>query len=235
MKKNYIGAFALLLPLALAGVGSALAAEDDVETGTATEGEVTTGAGTEGGVAADTPTEDGTETGTATVGDVTTGTDPEDDTGAGSTTEGDVTTGTGSEDEAETGAPTGSDVVAGAAATKCSVATLHGTYLFAYQGLTVKGNPRGPFAVAGFEVYDGQGKVRSVSTSSSNGKIDRNVRTKGTYTVNANCTGTTKYSDGTRYDQFIAPDGSTFAFIQTNPGTVAAGFEPRATAQRVKD
>jgi hypothetical protein len=214
MKKNHIGAFALLLPLALAGVGSALAVENDVETSAAMEGEVTTGAGTEGGVAVGTPTEDGTETDSATEGDITTGTDPED--------------------EAETDPATGSDVVTGAA-TECSVATLHGTYLFAYQGVTVKGNPRGPFAVAGFEVYDGQGNVRSVSTSSSNGKIDRNVRTKGKYTVNANCTGSVRYSDGTRYDQFLAPDGSTFVFIQTNPGTVAAGFEPRATAQKVKD
>jgi hypothetical protein len=195
MKKNYIGAFAMLLPLALAGVGSALAAEDDVETGAATEGEVTTGAGTEG--------------------DVTTGTDPED--------------------EAETDPTMEGDVAAGAAAATCSVATLDGTYLFAYQGFTVKGNPRGPFALAGFEVYDGQGNVLSVSTSSSNGKIDRNVRTKGKYTVNANCTGSVRYSDGTHYDQFLAPGGSTFVFIQTNPGTVAAGFEPRGTAQRVKD
>ena len=153
--KNHIGAFALLLPLALAGVGSAFAAEDGVASGTA--------------------------------------------------------------------------------AARCSKATLRGTYLFAYQGLTVSGRDRGPFALAGSEVYDGRGNVRnSVSTSSTNGRIARFTRTTGTYTVNADCTGSVSYSDGTRYDQFVAPDGSTIAFVQTNPGTVAAGFEPRV-ARRVGD
>ena len=153
--KNHIGMFALLLPLALAGVGSALAAEDDAATD--------------------------------------------------------------------------------AAPAKCSQATLHGTYLFAYQGFTVSGNDQGPFAVAGSEVYDGLGNVRSVSTFSVNGKITQIARIDGRYTVNADCTGSTIYSDGTSYDDFIAPDGSIHVFVQTNPGTVAAGFEPRAIARRVDD
>jgi hypothetical protein len=153
--KNHIGVFALLLPLALAGVGSALAAEDNAATG--------------------------------------------------------------------------------AAAETCSVATLHGTYLFAYQGFTVSGEDRGPFAVAGSEMYDGLGNVRSVSTFSVNGKITQLARVNGRSTVNADCTGSTIYSDGTRYDDFIAPDGSIHVFVQTNPGTVAAGFEPRAMARRVDD
>jgi hypothetical protein len=127
------------------------------------------------------------------------------------------------------------DAVTGAAAAKCSEATLRGTYLFAYQGFTVSGKDRGPFAVAGYEVYDGLGNSSSVSTFSTNGKITRLDRVTGTYTVNADCTGSSVYSDGTRYDDFIAPDGSTLVFVQTNPGTVAAGFEPRVTARRVGD
>ena len=39
--------------------------------------------------------------------------------------------------------------------------------------------------------------------------------------------------DGTRYDLFLVPDGSRFAFVQTNPEFVGAGFEPRGTAERV--
>ena len=50
-----------------------------------------------------------------------------------------------------------------------------------------------------------------------------------------NPAGSVSYADGTRYDQFVAPDGSQIAFVQTNPGTVAAGFEPRVTARRVGD
>jgi hypothetical protein len=163
--KNHIGAFALLLPLALVGVACALPAKDD---------------------AAPRPTAEG-------------------------------------------------DIAIGTAPAECSLATLHGTYLFAYDGVRIEGDSRDPFAVAGFEVYDGRGNMRSVTTSSSKKGIDRHVDTGATYTVNANCTGIVQYSDGPRYDLFIAPDGTTFVFIQTNPGTVGAGFEPRVTAQRARD
>jgi hypothetical protein len=121
------------------------------------------------------------------------------------------------------------------AAEECSVATLKGTYLFAYEGFAIEGNNRAPFATAGLEMYDGQGNVHAIYTVSINGKISRNVPVKGEYVVNADCTSTASYSDGTNYDQFLAPDGSTFVLVQTNPGSVAAGFEPRATAQRVGD
>ena len=87
--------------------------------------------------------------------------------------------------------------------------------------------------MAGSEVFDGLGYVHSVSTFSVNGNITQLDRLDGRYTVNADCTGSTIYSDGTRYDDFIAPDGSLHVFVQTNPGTVAAGFEPRAMACRV--
>ena len=122
-----------------------------------------------------------------------------------------------------------------AATARCSEATLRGTYLFANDGLIVSGSDRGPFANAGIDVYDGNGHVRSVYTLSVNGRISRFVRVTGTYTVNPDCTGTARYSDGTRYDQFVAPDGSQVAFVQTNPGTVVAASESRVTARRVGD
>jgi hypothetical protein len=121
------------------------------------------------------------------------------------------------------------------AAEECSVATLHGTYLFANEGFTIEGNTRGPFAVAGSEVFDGQGNVHAIYTVSANGKIDRNVRIDGEYVVNADCTSTVSYSDGTHFDQFLAPDGKTLVFVQTDPGIVAAGFERSAMAKRVGD
>jgi hypothetical protein len=120
-------------------------------------------------------------------------------------------------------------------AAQCSEATLHGRYLFSYQGVTITGADKGPFAVAGFEVFDGKGKVRGFFTVSVNGKITRRVLSTGTYTVNSNCIGFASYSDGTHEDQYLAPDGSSFVFIQVDTGTVATGFEPRATARRVSD
>ena len=117
----------------------------------------------------------------------------------------------------------------------CSLATLSGTYLFAFSGTNVAGGQAAPFAVAGYEVYDGAGGMRSVTTTNAAGKLERNVRQPGTYTVAADCTGTVTYADGTIYDLFLAPDGTSFVFVETNPERVAAGFEPRATAQRVAE
>lgn len=109
----------------------------------------------------------------------------------------------------------------------CSLATLHGTYNFASDGVQVA--PRrgaGPFAYAGLVTYDGRGGVKQVVTISSNGVITRNLRETGRYTVHANCTesevdrggGTTQH-----YESFLRPDGSEFAFIQTDRGIVSAG------------
>jgi hypothetical protein len=116
---------------------------------------------------------------------------------------------------------------------KCSEATLDGTYLFAQNGVEIKGNDQRPFAIAGYDVFDGNGKVKGVASGNFNGQIFRNEPLSGTYTVKANCTGTFTFTDGTRYDQFIAPDGSKFAFVRTNPEFVSAGFEVRGSAKRV--
>ena len=122
-----------------------------------------------------------------------------------------------------------------AAGAKCSEAMLKGTYLFADDGVGIKGNDHIPFAYAGYEVFDGQGKVKAVFTLNNNGKkVIRNETISGTYSVEADCTGTATYSDGTRDDQFIAPDGSEFTFVQIHPkNLVTASFEPRGSAKRV--
>jgi hypothetical protein len=125
------------------------------------------------------------------------------------------------------------------AVAKCSKATLDGTYLVAYDGYEIKGDKKVPFAQAGYEVYDGNGKVKGVYSANFNGEVFRNLRFPGTYTVKANCTGTsTIISDGVpgRADLFIAPDGSKFTAVQTNPPElVASAFELRGTATRVGD
>jgi hypothetical protein len=118
---------------------------------------------------------------------------------------------------------------------KCSEATLKGTYLFAQNGVAIKGDEQLPFSYAGYEVFDGNGKVKQVLTLNINGKkVIHNETLSGTYSVKADCTGTATYSDGTREDQFIAPDGSQLTFVQTKPSEiVTAGFEPRGSAKRV--
>jgi hypothetical protein len=118
---------------------------------------------------------------------------------------------------------------------KCSEATLKGTYLFAGDGVAIKGDDQLPFSYAGYEVFDGNGKVNQVFTLNINGKkVIRNETISGTYSVEADCTGTATYADGTRYDQFIAPDGSELTFVGTQPKRlVTTSFEPRGSAKRV--
>jgi hypothetical protein len=119
---------------------------------------------------------------------------------------------------------------------KCSEATLDGTYLFADQGFVIRDNEKVPFANSGYEVYDGNGHTKGVSTTNVNGKITSKEPFSGTYTVKANCTGSSTYSDGTRYDDYIAPDGSMLTFVQTKPSNwVLAGDEHQVTAKRVGD
>ena len=112
-----------------------------------------------------------------------------------------------------------------ASTVKCSEATLKGTYLFAFDGVEIKGNSeQRPFAIAGYDVFDGNGKVRGVASGNVNGEVFREDPFTGTYTVKANCTGTVAYRDGPQIDVFIAPDGSKFAFVRTDPESVGAGY-----------
>ena len=123
-----------------------------------------------------------------------------------------------------------------ASGAKCSEATLHGTYLFAYDGFVIKDNEKVPFASSGYEVYDGNGHTKGVSTTNVNGKITSKETFSGTYTVKADCTGSSTYTDGTRYDDYIAPDGSKLTYVQIKPSKVVlAGDEQRVTAKRVGD
>jgi hypothetical protein len=118
---------------------------------------------------------------------------------------------------------------------KCSEATLEGTYPFAFNGVQIKGNnDQAPFAIAGYAVFDGNGKEKGVVSSNFDGEVSRKEPVSGTYTVKADCTGTLTFADGSQIDLFIAPDGSMFTFIQTKPSRlVGSGFQPRGTAKRV--
>src|SRR5829696_10594006 len=64
---------------------------------------------------------------------------------------------------------------------KCSKATLEGTYLFAQNGVEIKGNEQRPFATAGYDVFDGNGEVKGVASGNFNGETFRNESGSGTY------------------------------------------------------
>jgi hypothetical protein len=120
---------------------------------------------------------------------------------------------------------------------ECSVATLSGTYVSASDGWLIRDQNRVPFASVGLDVFDGAGQVNGVFSISINGRIEQNLRLSGTYTVNADCTGTWTTTDrsGTvvHFDLFIAPDGSQFTSVQTDEGVVLAVAEWRGSRKRV--
>jgi hypothetical protein len=115
---------------------------------------------------------------------------------------------------------------------KCSKATLHGRYLFAYDG--VVGKKQLPLAVAGQQLFNGNGTQHGVASFNANGKVVSNQRFSGTYSVKADCSGTIT-TDGNESDVFIAPGGSMFTWVYTDPGFVASGPELRVRAKRVGD
>jgi hypothetical protein len=123
----------------------------------------------------------------------------------------------------------------GESSSRCSDATLHGRYNFATESTQVSGTPpNGPFAYAGFVIYDGRGGDREVYTISAAGQVSRLVTETGTYHINSDCTGSetdTAPGAGTQhYDSFVSPDGSQFAYIQTDTGIVSAGTLTRTRA-----
>jgi hypothetical protein len=119
------------------------------------------------------------------------------------------------------------------AGAKCSEATLHGTYLFAFEDVEINGKQQ-PGAYAGYDVFDGNGHVKTVSSVNLNGQVIRNLRHGGKYSVKADCTGTYTTGPTEVQDLFIAPDGSKLTFVFVKPkSVVASGFEERVTAKRV--
>src|SRR5262249_58884323 len=105
------------------------------------------------------------------------------------------------------------------AESKCTPASLKGTYIYALDGFLVQGETaadRTPFAQSGQETYDGNGLLTAGAASASmNGTIVRSTYA-GTYTVNPDCSGTVTFTDNSNqtfhYDIFIKRGGSEFVY-----------------------
>jgi hypothetical protein len=112
-----------------------------------------------------------------------------------------------------------------AAAGRCTIGTLKGTYLYSSIG-TLDGKP---YAESGREVYDGKGGVEL--TYSGTGGAAGTMR--ATYTVSPDCIGKAVYPYGQTLSSFISPDGSRFTYtITRGPGerpTALSGWEIRVS------
>jgi hypothetical protein len=113
-------------------------------------------------------------------------------------------------------------------ATKCTLVTLKGRYLFALTGTLFPPaeTQESAEARAGYRIFNGDGTGTYIATTNVNGVITA-ADSHGdlSYTVNADCTGTLEIlpaGPGANQEIFIAPDGDGMTAIATGSGHVEA-------------
>ena len=118
----------------------------------------------------------------------------------------------------------------------CSDATLHGLYVFTASGFNIVAGVPQPKAIVELIDFHGDGNLTvPAATVSINGAISRSTPGgTGTYTVNADCTGSLVFGPpvapaGPAYDLFAAFKGAQIQMIQTGPGSPVF----QGTAERV--
>lgn len=120
----------------------------------------------------------------------------------------------------------------GSPAPSCGVHTLRGSYLFATHGWNIVGGVAVPKAIVEGIDFNGDGTLVSpFATVSINGTIIRSSGGLGSYTVEADCTGTLTFTAGPSFDIFVQPgDGKQVWMIQTGPAVAPpAVFEGTVT------
>jgi hypothetical protein len=125
-------------------------------------------------------------------------------------------------------------------ATKCSLKTLKGRYLFATTGTALppafglqEGDPPSLISVAGYQIFDGMGKGQDFVTVLFNGiKLDLPVPIPTTYTLNSDCTGTYTEGGADTFDIFVSPNGDELASIATGQGFVLVNAPSRRVAPK---
>jgi hypothetical protein len=74
------------------------------------------------------------------------------------------------------------------------------------------------------------GKITLLRSSSFGGAIVKRLLIKGTFTVNGDGSvslSLTTPSETINFDAYFTPDGNTFTFVETDPGTIVNGFATR--------
>jgi hypothetical protein len=115
---------------------------------------------------------------------------------------------------------------------RCTLATLHGRYMFDATGYNIVNGSAVPKTVAEFLTFNGDGSLTTIGTAVVGGTVVAKHPGTGTYTVNDDCTGTLTFSNGFTFDLFIAPNGRSFHMIQTVTGQMIAGEARRVSHPR---
>lgn len=113
---------------------------------------------------------------------------------------------------------------------RCSNATLTGRYATRGDGFVPGGPPPAPFvpfATVSMMTFDGYGHLSNDVTTSTNGAINSSVN-PGTYTVDADCTGSMTITIPAppfqlSFNLVIADSGEEFNLIATTPSVVTVG------------
>jgi hypothetical protein len=112
------------------------------------------------------------------------------------------------------------------AAEQCSVATLQGQYVFAGQGFIEALEPGVQRMHYGYFTFDGAGKIVGKQSSSRGGKIGRE-KLEGTYTLDADCSGSMAFyfagrpDTVTHWDIYVRSDGRKGHIIRMDEGNMA--------------
>ncbi len=111
-----------------------------------------------------------------------------------------------------------------AAQEQCTTATLQGQFVFTGRGFIEAAEPGIQRVHYGIFVFDGAGKLTGKQSSSRGGKIGRE-KLQGTYTLDADCTGTMTFgfSPGseTHWDLYVAEDHKRGHIIRMDEGSMA--------------
>ncbi|HEX4666952.1 MAG TPA: hypothetical protein VH207_10150 [Chthoniobacterales bacterium] len=113
----------------------------------------------------------------------------------------------------------------------CGLSTLSGTYAFATHGYNIVSGAPVPKAIVETIQFNGDGTlVAPFATVSINGTVIHNSGATGTYTVNADCTGTISFAPGPSFDLVIGRAANQLWMIQTvDPSGAGPVFEGTAT------
>ena len=127
---------------------------------------------------------------------------------------------------------------------ECSIATLQGSFGYTSTGTLLDSFVpppfAGPFAEVGRQTFDGKGKTEATATISSNGNIQQQATIQGTYTVNADCTGSMTlnipaFGATVHADFVIDHDGAEIRAVVTETGVIESRVYRKQFRERRKE
>lgn len=109
----------------------------------------------------------------------------------------------------------------------CSLQSFSGPYSYVFKGFNFKDvrndEHNQAFSAVGLLIADGNGNFTGTETASHGGAITRGRQYAGTYTMNADCTGTATFSGLGQMYFVMTNNNRNVDFIQTDEGTDVAG------------